>query len=384
MTEQTNKRQNTIVTVLVILVILGIGLLTVVIIDYNNTKEKERLAEEQRKEAVGYIYSDVKREYELLKSIAPWWNEQFAKLTLNHTRDTVEHREYTVAEFVQFHRALSSNVNSIGRDDRFLNGFHISQLTGIFSPEYQSQNLIGTCRTKEQFFEDMQELDRLYYYILSKTKGTDMVKVSYSDVHSLFLPYFELLRIMDRTLYDMLEYRYPTDLKFLVNTYPDFMEAAKKQLFGEQTIRVINAFYALKLDSIRPEKDIRIMPGKNAADTTTTLYSVYTNHDKTLIASYTDKEIYPMTDDQRLSFLSELDALVPPGEIEKQRYYHVGCDTGYYYASDVNKVLYPHVLEGDDAEILQFYNDDLKRYYVTGNYKVFDVYYPRYEEEKEK
>lgn len=381
MTTEKNKQYQVIVTLLVIVIIIGLGAIVMLRLNAIEAKENKLIFEETKKKSVKQIFQDVNTNYELFKQAAPWWNEEFAKLTLNHTRDTVEHLPYTVAEFTKYHSDIKATVNSIKKDKNYNQRFHISELMNLFPADFNRQLLLATVRTQDQFFEDAADLDRLYYQILNSTNDTDIVDPSSKNRSTLFRDYFKLLSTLDHTLYELIDYNFPYDISYLGNSYPSFVANAKLGLFNRQMNAVTGAFYRIENNEKPFDKDIKTLKNTNATDTTLTVFKKYTNGEKTLITVHTNKELYPMSDEERKQFLNLLDVQLAKKEDEKKRYYCVNSADGTYYATDTDKKLYPHVLENDDAEILTYYDDKIERYYFLGNYSIFDVYYPGYDKD---
>ncbi len=379
---EKQKRHTQIVTLLVILTIIGIALLVLAGIDYRKTNAREHAAATAKKEAIKSLYWHVKFEYEQLQNLIPWWNESVAKLTLNHTRDTVEHQPYTVAEFQQYHQGLIGTIESVKKNDIGLIDHELGALRNMFSKEYEVKTLMPFFKLRRRWLENEGQLDRLYYDIVTNTERTDSVVFRGSRGYRIFKPYFEQLEKMDRTLYELMAYKYQEAIQLLMHTYPEFVPEAKRILFGNQSYAVVTAYHAWKQDSIAPGNDMKFLPPQKEGDTLTVLSKIYRNGNKALVVAYTEGDIHPYTDEQRIAFVDRLDTATPKLKNEEKRYYCVWSEDGQYYATGTNKKLYPHVLEGDDREVMGFYDDELKRYYVTGEYDAFKAYYPGYQNQE--
>ncbi len=371
-----NKQYTIVITLLIILLVAIIGLLGVARYNYVVDKQKEEQLKEEQKAQIGRLLNDMNNEYQLFKNIAPWWNQDFAKLTLNHTRDTVEHKDYSLEDFSKLHTSIMSSITFIKTNSAYENRMHISQLPSFISADFNLQKIMGTFRIRDSFFSDAEKLNNVYYSVCNTVSKSELIKPNYVSKQSMLYNYFNVLKKMDQTLYNLLSYQYPDDLAFLVNKYPDYISNAKDRLLGKHINKVYNAYFNYIENPEEIIKGVQILPNIIEGDTLVSVFTMFKNQEKTLVSVYTEKELFPLAEDKRLAFLEQIDTFLPKNEKEEKRYYVVNSKDGFYYATDSNKKLYPHVLEGDDTEVLQFYDDYSKRYYIVGDYSPFHVYYP--------
>lgn len=323
------------------------------------------------------LHSDLVQTYEFFKSNASSWNSSYAKLTLNHTRDSIEHQKYIVEDFANMHGRLISNLDYMVQYNQIRDGFLAHQLPHFLEPGYKAQHLMNTYQYRDDFFDQKEELDAAFQVIINNCRATDSVYSTHYFDSGRFNRYFRILNNMDKYYYDLLAYRYPDDLEFVTNTSPRLIERAKKNLFLTHVGELTTRHDASKEEDYWYPTPVNSCTIK-VSDSLTT-YTSHTNGDKKLLMVRTDRPITGLRLQEQTSFMQEVLTCAGISEVEGQNtlYIYIRDLDWNVYVSRNSKTGFRPIDDFTERSLLSFYDDEYGRYYVTDKYDAFKVFYPK-------
>jgi len=234
-----------------------IGLLIVLltgIVVYNfwKTSKEDRLLKERKEKRIEHIYNDTWRTHQLFKNYAEQWNSRYAKLTLNHTRDTIVHPKYTVGEFGSKHDYIVAEIHNLKERLKITDPIPMEYVVKEFDLDYNARHLVNTYRLKDDFFDLSNQLEHAFSQIIHHKKPSDSVKTNVYEKEQSYTSYFKLLREMDRIYSDLLVFRYPKDLTYLTNTSEAFINLAKHSALG-QHVNALENRHRMEKDEAEPQ-----------------------------------------------------------------------------------------------------------------------------------
>lgn len=322
------------------------------------------------------LHSDLEQTYNLFKNNATSWNSSYAQLTLNHTRDSIEHSKYIVEDFAKMHGRLMGSLDYMVQYHQIRNGFLAYQLPHFLEPGYKTQHLMNTYEYRDKFFDQKEQLDDAFQTIVHNSKATDSVYSTYYFDSGKFNRYFRILNNMDKHYYNLLAYRYQEDLEYVTNTNPKLIKRAKENLLLTHVNELMNRHQAAKEEDYRYHNPVSICTSKDSDSLTT--YISHVNGSKELLMVQTDRPIGQLKLQEQTDFMQEVLACAGIAEIENQNalYVYIRDLDWNVYVSRNSKTGFSPIDGFTERSLLSFYDDDYGRYYVTDRYEAFKVFYP--------
>ncbi len=380
-TTKSEKYLRVSIVLLSLILALSVGIGTYFFKDRYDLKKQ---TSQQQKESVKWLAYHMRNTYELLRDNAYWYNKHYARLTLNHTRDTVVHPRYTVAEFYKLHDGLIRTMNVFDRDVENKNRFYGYQLQDILPVSYQFQQVFGTFRVRDDLYTKLEVLEDAFTDIANHTPLTDSVPNYTSYRTPRFNRYFKVLEEIDKAYYELLAYRYPDDLAFLTKMYPEFIAAAKDRMFAEQRFELINTHYELKHNIDLNSPFYRLSEKAGRCETfgidSLTTYMLQTNNQAQLLMVQTEKSLSNLPPKEQLQFLEDMLGCAR-ADLKTMRapLVYIICQNGNeFFTDDSYRALQP-LENGDKEKLLSFYNDGLGNYYIKGSYDPYNLFFPKKE-----
>lgn len=218
----------------VLLVITCIVLLAFIANYYHKQKIKNEKVNTKEYALKEQVVWDLYYHYEELKKLAFNWNYNYARLSLNSNRDTIEHPKYTVKQLRRMHNSIMSSIDNY-ENNSLINHYttEITQILNLYPISYDSQQLFSTYMQRDKLYTQAKDLNDIYVSLILNSKSTDSVNAPYSP-DSKSYPYLTSLRKLDRTIYNLLSDEYPRSLKYAISTEKEFVIKAKERLFNKQ------------------------------------------------------------------------------------------------------------------------------------------------------
>jgi len=359
-----------------LLVLMLLGSIVYFLRERSATK-KEALV--KQKQAHKLVMWDLWTSYDLFKSGAETWNSQYAKLTLNHTRTSVEHKKYTVEEFAKKHRAILFTANQLATNVYSTNRFRIDEVSELYPKSYEFQNMAGTFRLRDEFYASIDLLDEAFNTIINNSKKTDSVPTSDTRNKPKYLRYFRILDSMDEIYYDLVSHRYEQDLTFVIEPYPDFKEEAINRVFGEQNSQLLDAHNALKNpDEFFPSSEKAKQCSAAMIDSLTT-YALHNSGRSTLIMIRTDQILSVENEKSEIDFVTAVIACAKEndGILGNPDVVILATPERYsYFKSDTSEENEELLIATDESTFRDYYRDSPDGYWIRGSYDLFPIWYP--------
>ena len=218
----------------VVLVITCIVVLATISFHFYTKRKQNEAIRGQEYSLKEQVVWDLYHHYKSLKDFSSSWNTDYAKLTLDENRDTIEYPKYTVKELTRVHNRIQSSINNYENNPMLIHHkMDITEISTLFSTGYDSRQLLSTYKFREKLYSQAKDLNDIYVTIVNNSKLTDSVDVTY-DTESKFYSYFTSLRKLDRIIYELLSDEYPRSLQYAINTEKEFITSAEKRLFDKQ------------------------------------------------------------------------------------------------------------------------------------------------------
>lgn len=358
-------------------------LLGFIIYEYTQATERKELIRQQKETTFKHIHDDVRQTYEIFKSFAHRWNNSYAKLSRNHTRDTLTHPKYTVLEFGRKHQDIVSEIDNLKKQLNIWNPLPEGYVVKNFNLDYDIKHLVRTYRIRDDFFDLTQDLEQAFIEIINHHKPADTVLTTVYEREPNFTPYFRNLQRMDRMFIDLVLFRYPKDLAYTTNTSPEFVAQAQRLTFGTQLNELENSHNWEKY-----KDDYASHSYANICATATgelTTYLVKENRGKVLSLIKSEIDLAAKSPEelqQSLKALAQCTASFT-STLEVANYYYIVTQNAWYFSRNVVQGFRP-VDERAREELMTFYEDENKEYYILGGYEAIDVFYPNQDKPDEK
>ena len=362
----------------IFLVMVGVIMLTAIGYYFHQESEKEKKAEEINFALKEKVLWDLKNHYRILRELAPRWNSLYAQLSLNETRDTIVHPKYTVRELTFLHDRIMSEIYNYSINVYIQKeAVDISQLSGLFPPNNDFQDLIGTYKKREKLYSSATELNQIYTTLLSNITLKDTVETSWNPTSIRYYPYFSALNKLDRLIYNLLSDNYPNNLKFVINSEPEFKKEAEEQLLTEQIFAFRNPsnyrIYTSEAKLLKQELSTCIADSGNQIIN----FEVEVNSGKTLLLIAMDTIKSNETAQVRTQLVEKFEDCFAKvkQDYQKDLYVYLEDSNKTYIKTPVQQKLIEGALE-KTKYFHPFYEEGSTNYLVEGTYAPLYVWYP--------
>jgi len=337
--------------------------------------ERRQMLNAQKESAIKFVHDDIVHTYGFFKERAFLWNLAYAKLTLNHTRDTITYPKYTVREMGRKHESLITEIDYLKKQVDIWAPLPVEYLIKEFDVDYNTGHLFSTYRFRDEFFDLTQDLESAFANIIQHQNPTDTVLTYVNGKEAYYSTYFRTLQRMDRIYLDLTVFRYPKDLKYITNTSKNLINVAKRMAFQNHLYELQNKHDLEKNIEDYGYSSHANLCNINSGELTTYVTKVNGNKVLSLIASEIDLAQTQPDETQRvLKELAQCTARFRSNE-EGGNYYYIVTANQWYFSRNMETGFRPLSDKVKD-ELMTFYDDESQEYYILGGYEALKVFYP--------
>jgi len=330
------------------------------------------------------VIQDLDYQYAKLKYAARDWSTLYAKITAVHNRDTVQHQNYTIAEFTRKHHDIIGFWDEY-EDDVYIKhyGTNTQYISSIYPVSDTLKQLFTTYHLHENISRYQESLNIAYSGIMHNMKSTDSISRYLSYKYPQYRTYFYYLDKIDKTYYELLFEQYPNSLHYLIEDNSELEKEAVSRLIYRQTQELSNPW--LNNNKVVAEKLSNQMNAHlSIAKDTTSIYKIKKNDQKLLLMVKTSMVSQKDTEASKKAYLDALavaaesikdtfvkDIYVYVEVVDPETFFTdiwIKTPTQIDLAVDYHTAL-PSILSG-------FYNVDAYKYYIKGSFNILEAWYP--------